>query len=95
MGNNAASRKNWRPRYLDGTELQRRIDAAGMTQAALAAAAEVDPGHVSHWVAGHYGPDLKVITRVAAALPECDPADLMHEDGKIRYAELREALSAA
>jgi transcriptional regulator with XRE-family HTH domain len=93
MTRNSESRKGWRPRYLDGAELRRRREGAGLTQAALAAKAGVKlPGHVSHWEADDYGCEIETICRLADALG-CHATDLMHTDGKAKYKALTEALT--
>ncbi len=74
-----------RTRYLWGAELQRRRKEAGLTQEALAALVRVDQARVAHWEADDDGCDIKVIVRLAAALPDCKPTDLMHEEGRTRY----------
>jgi transcriptional regulator with XRE-family HTH domain len=95
MDTSSPPRERARTQYLDSERLERALTESGITQAELAAAADVDPGHVSHWLAGDYGCGPEVITRLARAIPKCKPTDLMHKEGRGRYAELLEALKAA
>ena len=80
-------------RYLDGAELKRRREAAEISQSALAAAIDEDPNHFPHWEAGHYGCEINVLVKLAGALPDCEPEQLMHDKGKSRYKALMTALS--
>jgi predicted transcriptional regulator len=101
MTTNATAQRRPQPLYLDGAELKRRREAApGLSQTALAAVAStprtrITQNHIAHWEAGHYGCGIEVIKALADALPECEPTDLMHTEGRDRYAKLREALAAA
>jgi transcriptional regulator with XRE-family HTH domain len=59
-----------------GAEITRRMLAAGMTQADLAAAAALDDSQMSKVLAGRAGLSLSSLSRVAAALG-CSRADIL------------------
>lgn len=62
-----------RTAVLFGAVLRRERVAAGLTQEALAEAAEVHPTHVSRLERGQRAPSLETVLRLAAALGQ-DPA---------------------
>lgn len=100
MTTDRPSRERRPTRYLDGEELKRRRDAAKYTQAKLASLADspqnrVTQDRVAHWELGDDGPGVEVIIALAAALPDCTATDLMHDEGRARYADLLKALKAA
>lgn len=56
--------------------MKERRKAKGMTQAELAAAADVDQGSISHYEKGHWKPRYLVAKRIAEVLG-CTVGELM------------------
>jgi transcriptional regulator with XRE-family HTH domain len=92
MAKNATSqeRKRYPPLYLDCAELRRRRLAAGMTQDALARRVDSTQNRLAHLEADE-GCGIELIIALADEL-KCKPTDLMHAEGRTRYAALVEAL---
>ncbi|GAA2327369.1 helix-turn-helix transcriptional regulator [Dactylosporangium salmoneum] len=64
----------------DPQRLRQRRVAAGLTQAKLAAAAEISASHLSEIEGGTRNPSPAVLVRLAEAL-HCQPTDLMPPAG--------------
>jgi transcriptional regulator with XRE-family HTH domain len=91
MPSNTASGKTPRPRYSNGAEIKRRREQAGLSQGALAELIGTKQKEVGHWEADDYGCGPEMLVALADEL-KCKPTDLMHEDGRNRYADLLKAL---
>lgn len=76
--------------WLDASRLREIFAASGLTQEQVAAACGVRQANVSHWLKGHSGCGLTVLAKLAAVL-ECRPSELMHEDGRAKLAVLCDA----
>ncbi len=87
-------RKPVKPQWLDRDRLCGARKNAGLTPEETAAKAGTSRRSYDHWEAGDWGCDLGTVVSLAAAL-DCQPADLMHDEGREAFAKLTAALSAA
>jgi transcriptional regulator with XRE-family HTH domain len=72
--------------YLDRHELRRRRREAGLNQVELAALAMIGRVHLSRLENGRRNPTPRTLRRLAAALPDCTVADLLHREDRDKAA---------